>query len=455
MGRGIKKLSIIVPIHNSERFIRECIVSILNQTYQNIEIICIDSSKDGTLFILKELTEVDSRIQIVKDNNSSYGHKINVGVQLASGEYIAIVEADDYILPNMYQDMMDKLCGREVDFIKSNAVHFGTINGRKVFCTERKDFLVGLYDKVISLNDYREIAITGRPTIWTALYRREFLLENQLWLNESPGASYQDTSFVILVGLMAHTCIFIEDAYYCYRRDNENSSVLSKDKVDCVREEYAYVVNYLKNRGLYKGEIVDLIRKKKLITYNWNCLRLCDELAIKFISSINSEMQEYDAEMIAGFSLYEKNIYDVLVGKKSIMEHRQSIDDMRDMIDILLQKLSDNNRFVMIGVGKIGQRVLCLQKYMEDTFIDAIADNNINVINSNVGGYQVCAVKDVVKNYPDHTYIVANKKDALDIKKQLVLLGIASEKIICIKCFGNDEAVLMKCIEYFKKGNRV
>ena len=111
------KLSVIVPTHNSEKYIRECIESIIHQTYDNLEILCVDSSKDSTLSLLQEFAQRDCRVRIIQDTNSSYGHKINVGIQQAQGEYIGIVESDDYILPNMYQNMFAKLGQEKVDFI--------------------------------------------------------------------------------------------------------------------------------------------------------------------------------------------------------------------------------------------------------------------------------------------------------------------------------------------------
>lgn len=444
------KISIIVPTHNSEKFIRECIESIMHQTYENIEILCVDSSNDSTLSILQELEEQDSRLRIIQDSNGSYGHKINVGIQQAIGEYIGIVESDDYICSNMYTDMLAMLDKQNVDFIKSNALHFGLVKGSRVFCSEKKTFLDGYYNRVIDLEGHRDIAIAGKPTIWTALYRREFLLENQIWLNETPGASYQDTAFVILVGLMAKNCIFDNHAYYCYRRDNENSSVLSKDKVDYVRREYEYVVHYLQEHKLYTKEIAELLRRRKLVTYNWNCLRLSDELAEVFIASISHEMEEYCIELVAGYTEQEQEIYKLLTGECSIREYRQKVEGVHRKVEQLLETIDKTKHFVLVGAGKIGKKVLKLQEYIGDRFIYAVADNGEKVIGVNVDDYQVMKVEDAIQMYPYHTYIVANRNHAEDIEMQLILLGIRHENIICIKAFPTEDALLMKCIEYYK-----
>ncbi len=90
------KISVIMTIHNAEKYIRECMESVLNQTFSEIEVLCIDGgSTDGTPHILKEYAERDLRIRIINDANTSYGHKVNRGIEEAVGEYISVVESDD------------------------------------------------------------------------------------------------------------------------------------------------------------------------------------------------------------------------------------------------------------------------------------------------------------------------------------------------------------------------
>ena len=94
-------ISVIVPVHNTKKYLQECLDSILNQTYNDIEIICVDSSTDESVSILDEYSKINSRIHHVYNCNSSYGYKINLGIAVANGEYISIVDSDDYIESNM------------------------------------------------------------------------------------------------------------------------------------------------------------------------------------------------------------------------------------------------------------------------------------------------------------------------------------------------------------------
>ena len=103
------KVSIIIPVCNVEVYLRECIESALNQTLKEIEIICVnDGSTDGSLRILKEYAAKDKRVKIIDKENAGYGHTMNIGMDMAQGEYIAILESDDYILPNMMQTLYPK-----------------------------------------------------------------------------------------------------------------------------------------------------------------------------------------------------------------------------------------------------------------------------------------------------------------------------------------------------------
>ncbi len=100
------KVTVIVPVYNNESYIRECLGSIMKQTMKELEILVVnDGSTDGTLDIIQELVEKDSRIIIYDMQNSGYGKAVNLGISHAQGEYIGIVESDDYIAPEMYEEL--------------------------------------------------------------------------------------------------------------------------------------------------------------------------------------------------------------------------------------------------------------------------------------------------------------------------------------------------------------
>ena len=103
------KVSVIIPVYNAERYLAECLDSITGQTLKDIEIICIsDGSTDRSYDILQKYQEQDSRILLIWRENRGYGYTMNEGIARASGEYIGIVEADDYAALNMYEELYQK-----------------------------------------------------------------------------------------------------------------------------------------------------------------------------------------------------------------------------------------------------------------------------------------------------------------------------------------------------------
>ena len=121
------KLSIIVPVCNVEKYLRECLESLINQTLKDIEIICInDGSKDHSLDILKEYERKDKRIYIIDKPNAGYGHTMNKGMDVAKGEYIGIVESDDFAAENMFESLYNLAIEHEADVVKSNYIAYRT-----------------------------------------------------------------------------------------------------------------------------------------------------------------------------------------------------------------------------------------------------------------------------------------------------------------------------------------
>ena len=100
-------VSIIVPIFNKERFLKDCLDSLINQTYKNIEIICInDGSTDHSLDILRDYADKDDRLIIISQENKGAGNARNTGIKIATGRYLQFLDADDFFELDMLEDMI-------------------------------------------------------------------------------------------------------------------------------------------------------------------------------------------------------------------------------------------------------------------------------------------------------------------------------------------------------------
>ena len=118
-------VSVIVPIYNVEKYLEKCIKSIRKQSLKNIEIICVDDgSTDSCPKMLEEYAKGDPRIRVITQPNGGYGKAMNVGLAAAKGEYIGIVEPDDYILPNMFKTLYDAAKRHDCEIVKSDFYRF-------------------------------------------------------------------------------------------------------------------------------------------------------------------------------------------------------------------------------------------------------------------------------------------------------------------------------------------
>ena len=185
------KISIIIPIYNVNKYLRECIDSIINQTLKNIEIICVnDGSTDNSLEIIKEYI-YDNRIIIINKNNSGYGDSMNQGLNIASGEYIGIVESDDFIDINMFENLYKITKKGDIDIVRSNFYLYWEKNKKEALNFK---ILKNLYNKIFNPMELQNIFLV-QPSIWAGIYKKLFLIKNDIKFLTTPGASYQDTSF--------------------------------------------------------------------------------------------------------------------------------------------------------------------------------------------------------------------------------------------------------------------
>ena len=126
------KVSILVPCYNVEKYLKQCLDSIVNQTLKDIEIIVInDGSTDSTLNIIKSYAKQDKRIKIIDKENEGYGKSMNQGLDAATGKYIGIVESDDWADTDMFEKLVKIADENNVDVAKGNYYKYTTTNGEK------------------------------------------------------------------------------------------------------------------------------------------------------------------------------------------------------------------------------------------------------------------------------------------------------------------------------------
>lgn len=263
------QISVLVPCYNVEQYLRQCLDSISAQTFEDMEILCLnDGSTDSTPAIIREYADKDARFIMVDKSNSGYGATMNVGLEKARGKYIAIVESDDYIEPTMMEVLYREAEENRLDLVRC----FYTIRNEVKGADKVVEYpFAELYDKVFCPLDEQRVFLIA-PSIWVGLYNREFLDVNGIRFLETPGASYQDTSFAFKVYACAKRIKFVPKALHNYRI-NSNSSVTSPGKLFYVCTEDEEIRRFAKEKDVYE-ELKEVLSLRAYGSYKWNYNRL-------------------------------------------------------------------------------------------------------------------------------------------------------------------------------------
>ena len=222
------KLSIVIPCYNVEKYLRQCLDSVINQVLKDIEIILIDDGgKDNCPQIIDEYAAKDSRIIAIHKENGGYGQSMNIGLERATGEYIGIVEPDDYIDTNMYEDLYNIAKQYDSDIVKSCFYdNIQTPQETRIKKANWKDYIPE--DKSFTIKEYPYF-LYYHPSIWSCIYKKEFLNKNNIRFVEAPGAGWTDNPFQVQTMCLAERINYTSNAYYYWRRLNVYESDDIKD----------------------------------------------------------------------------------------------------------------------------------------------------------------------------------------------------------------------------------
>ncbi len=294
------KVSVIIPVYNVEQYLRQCLDSVVNQSLKDIEIICIDDgSTDNSGKILDEYAEHDSRIKVIHKENEGYGKSMNRGIAMACGEYIGIVEPDDYIDLNMYEDLYNISQVRNAEIVKSNFYMFDECWSGKV-----NKFITPVINSLYKNTEVPEFITNGHPCIWSAIYKKDFIKKYDIKFSETPGAAFQDVGFNIKNWLHATKIAITDNAYYHYRKDNNSSSINKGNKMAFVTlNEYKLLYDYI-NKHDFNDELINCVDEKFLQAIEYNYNRRLNKGHFKFIYKTHQLFNKHKNSSITGNRFY-------------------------------------------------------------------------------------------------------------------------------------------------------
>lgn len=256
----MSKVSVIVPVYNpAENYLKQCINSIINQTFKDLEIILVDNEATGeNSAILKEYAESDKRIKlIIFEKNKGFAGAVNAGLKAATGEFVSIIDSDDWLEENAVQVLHDKLNNSDLDM---------TIFCARTFDDKIKDFTDEImytfheipkkYDNsFFQFSDVKDFILHCPTQAWNKFYRKSFLINNNSFVDEELGSAGADALFTFYNYVNAKKTGIIRSKLYNYRTNVGLGVVATLKKKDCK--------NFMFNFTLF-DKINKLIVDKKL-----------------------------------------------------------------------------------------------------------------------------------------------------------------------------------------------
>ena len=250
------KISVILPVYNVEKYLHVCLNSVLNQTYQDFEIICIDdASTDSSLEILEYFAKKDSRVKIIKqDFNQGPGHSRNCGLNVAKGKYIFFLDGDDWIDFNTFEVLVKKAEDNNLDLLFFNEINFH--EERREFSMEGhsyNDSIINFDNNVFNHFDLdKENFFKLSSHVWNKLYLKSFLDNNNIrFSNEN--LAYEDIPFFYNVITAADRISLVKDKLYNFRKNKFSFRKSNDERIFDMFRIYEDVLNvFFKNTQLYQ-----------------------------------------------------------------------------------------------------------------------------------------------------------------------------------------------------------
>ena len=330
------KVTAVIPVYNAEKYLDECIKSIVNQTYQNLEIIIVDDgSKDSSPKICDMWKEHDNRIKVIHKKNEGAGRSRNYGIKIATGQYIFFVDSDDYIKPTLVEDCVDAISkvntnnATIVIYGVQNVDEYGTIINEKIPKSDKYIFT----NKEIKEEFLPEFLFPNNKTnrsfvtaIMAQFYSLDIIKQTD-WHFESEKDFFSEDLYSCLK-LYQHIdkLIILDKALYCYRHGHESLSSSSR------------ITNY------------DMIKK-----YYNQCLSLCKKC------NYNKEVQKNISEPYLNFTIACLKL--TAQQKKAINVKRKELNSV--LKDELLHKiLSERNVNYENKTKQILYRTILTKNYL-------------------------------------------------------------------------------------------
>lgn len=342
------KVSVVIPVYNTEKYVGKCLESIISQSLQEIEIICVnDGSTDSSKDILEAFSRKYQKIKVFNQKNKGASFARNRGLRVARGKYIYFMDCDDMLLPGALERLYGLAESNELDMLLFNVMVKYENNGLKEkyhfdeYFTKVEEY-DGVKSGQIMFCEMWENAEYD-DCVWSRFVRKNFLEDNEITFYE--GAYYSDSIYSLICHIKAKRTYYIAEKYYVYQI-REQSIMTSKTSVYHL---YSLVIVY--------NEILKMLYTEKLDRRTETAI---GELLLATVAQIKNVNLELQKENGGKFSIVWQNIGTNILATSMGIGNTIQIDGVG--LTKLEKLIRYNNRIVLYGAGGIGKKVY---KYVE------------------------------------------------------------------------------------------
>lgn len=351
MGNSTK-ISVLIPVYNVEQYLAQCLDSVINQTYKNIEIICVDDgSTDNSLAILNEYANKDSRIKVINKDNGGLASARNEGLKHITGELCYFLDSDDYILPDLFNYAIKIFNNFDIDYF---------CFGSEAFVDDKHSS--NIIQNKIALIDYIKVKRDGlfdvdfdvvkntNIHVWNKIFKTSIIRKNNIYFID--GLLYEDIYFMWLYAFVSKKAYFEQKTFHKYRiRENSIMEQTTKEKsltsgIDHLFNWYELLKKTSQNKNMFLSKYNNLlflleiykIRTKEMISDDE---KVYVELLVKrYRSELESIKEKYT--QIEIIPAVEKMKYSFL---EKIFSVKSSPDKKRKIIRLMFLKIKLDNRY--------------------------------------------------------------------------------------------------------------
>ncbi len=440
------KVSVIIPSLNVADYINECMDSVLNQSLYELEIICVDAgSTDGTRQILEAYARKDARVVILHSDVKSYGWQVNMGLEYAGGEYVAVLESDDWIAEDMYRCLYEHAKRGCLDYVAADFDSFYELQSgcdyyvrQRIFWAQEQEW----YGKVLNSEQIATLRASDY-TLWRGIYERNFLLHHHIRLHESLGAAFQDMGFLQQVKTYARRAMYIDKSFYRYRQGRGLASSGSMEGLRYYEREFHWLnhtedfmssLDEIHKKYYYFTMSISFITKyEQILTWlkgDWQDSRLHDSYAW-FKTQIGKAIQEgFLEENMYGKEVWESMKF-LLASPSEHAAYCIHKSREKDQPAQRFLKQIGNRPVVIFGCGRRGERLMffCDRR---DVPIVSFCDNNEAVHGGHKFGFSILSPNELkgIVNDKDAIVLLSMKDGTEQVYKQLTSLGIETDRIL-------------------------